>query len=91
MNAAHVRELRTAISCQASIDKVKVESHHKIRYQAKRSATVLAKDNVTAQKKLKKHAETSEAIVIDASQNISQLKHEVSFQKEERYRERLAG
>ena len=51
----------------------------------------MAKDKVTAQKKLKKHAAASEAIVGDASQNISQLKNEVSFQKEERDYERLSG
>ena len=62
-----------------------------MRDQEKRAAIVLAKDNVTAQKKLKKHAAASEAIVGYSSQNISQLKHEVLFQKKDRYRERLAG
>ena len=52
-----------------------------MQYQAKRAATVLAKYNITAQKKLKKHAAASEAIVRDVSQKISQLKHEVSFHK----------
>ena len=49
--------------------------------QEKRAATVLAKEKFTEQKKLKKHAAASEAIIGDAYQNISQLKHEVSFQK----------
>ena len=44
-------------------------------------ATLLAKDKVTEQKKLKRHAAAPEAIVGYAYQNISQLKHEVSFQK----------
>ena len=77
VNAAHVRELQTALSCQANIDKVKLEYHHDMKDQAKRIATVLAKDKVTTQNKLKKHASASEAIVGDASQKISQLKHEV--------------
>ena len=54
-----------------------MEYHHKMRYQAKRAATILAKEKVTADKKQKKHAAASEAIVRDASQNISQLKQEV--------------
>ena len=91
MNAAHVRELKTTISVQAKVDRVKVESHHKMQDQAKRADNVLSKDTVTAQKKLKKHSEESEAIVGDASQNISQLKHEVSFLKEDRDHERLSG
>ena len=91
MNADHVRELQTALSCQANIDEVKVESHQNIQEQAKRAATVLAKEKVTAQKKLKKHAADSQAIVGDASQNIYQLKHELLFQKEERDYKRLAG
>ena len=62
-----------------------------MRDQVKRAATVLAQDNVTAQKKLKKHAAASEKIDIDASQNSYELKHEVSFQKEERYCETMAG
>ena len=56
---------------------MKVESHHKMQYQAKRAATVLAKDKVTAHKKLNKHAAASEEIIGDASQKISQLKYEV--------------
>ena len=91
VNAANVREMQTALSCQANIDEVKVESHHNMQHQAKLSATVLSKYKIIAQKKLKKHAAASEAIVRDASQKISQLKHEVSFQKEERDCERLAG
>ena len=91
MNAAHVRELQTDLSCQDNNDEVKVEFHHKMRDQAKCEDTVLAKYRVTAQRKLKKHSAASEAIVGDASQNISQLKHEVSSQKEEIYREKLAG
>ena len=90
MNASHVRELQTYISCQVNIDEVKVECRHNMRYHAKRAAAVFYKDKVTAQKKLKKHAAASEAIVGEAFQNISQLKHEVSFQKEERYCERLS-
>ena len=81
VNAAHVREMHTAISWQANIDKVKVESHHRIQDQAKYVDTVLAKEKVTAQKELNKHVAASEAIVGDISINISQLKHEVSFQK----------
>ena len=61
-----------------------MESHHKMWDQAKRASTTLAKDKVTAQKKLKKYAAASEAILRDTSKNISQLKHEVSFHKEER-------
>ena len=59
--------------------------------QYKCAAIVLARDKFTAQKKLKKYAAASETIVGDSSQNISQLKHEVSFQKEDRDRERIAG
>ena len=59
--------------------------------KAKHATTVLAKDMVTSQKKSKKHEVASEDIVGDATQNISQLKHDVSFQKEEGDRERLAG
>ena len=51
----------------------------------------MAKDKVNEQKKQKKHASDSEAIIRDAYQNIFKLKHEVSFKKEERDRERLAG
>ena len=58
-----------------------MESHHKMRVQAKRAATVLAKDKVTSKKKPEKHAAASEEIVRDTSQNISQLKYEVSFKK----------
>ena len=90
MNTVHVKELQTDISYQANIDKVKVGPNNKMREQAKRAATFLAKDKFTAHNKLNKHAAASEAIVGDASQNISQLKHEVSFQKEERDRERLS-
>ena len=68
MNAAHVRELQTYISCQVNIDEVKVECRHNMRYHAKRAATVFYKDKVTAQKKLKKHAASYEAIVGDAYQ-----------------------
>ena len=77
MNDAHTRELKTTLSCQVNIDKMKVEYHHNMWDQAKRAATVLVKDKVTEQKKLKKHAAASEAIIGDAYQNISQLKHEV--------------
>ena len=59
--------------------------------QAKRAATALSKYKVTAQKKTKKNAAASEAIVGDVSKNIYQLKHEVSFWKKDRYHERLAG
>ena len=90
-NDAHVRELQTALSCQANIDEVKVEYHHRMQDQAKCTATLLAKDKVTAQKKMKKHAAASEEIVRDASQNISQLKHEVSFKKLKRDCKRLSG
>ena len=55
MKAAHVRELKTNLSCQVNIDKVKVEYHHKMWDQAKRAGTVLAKDRVTEQKKLMKY------------------------------------
>ena len=44
--------------------------------QAKRAATALSKYKVTAQKKTKKNAAASEAIVGDVSKNIYQLKHE---------------
>ena len=91
MNDDHVRELQTALSCQANIDKIKVESNHNMQYQAKCAATFLDKDRVTAHKKLKKYAAVSEAIVRDASGNISQVKHEVLFYKEERYCERISG
>ena len=45
--------------------------------QEKRADTVLAKEKFTEQKKRKIHASSSEAIIGDAYQNISQLKHEV--------------
>ena len=77
VNSSHVRELQTALFWKAKIDEVKVESHQKMRYQEKRATIILAKDKVTAQKKLRKHAEASEAIVGDAYQNIFQLKNEV--------------
>ena len=64
---------------------------HNMKYQAKRATTVLANEKFTAQKKLKKHSAASEAIARDASKNISQLKNEVLFHKEERYRERISG
>ena len=91
MDAAHVRELQTSLLCQTKIVEAKVVSHHKMRDQSKRAATVLDKDKVNAQKKLKKNAVDSESIIGEAYQNISQLKHEVSFQKEEIDRERIAG
>ena len=91
MNDVHLRELQTDFSYKANIYEVKVESHHKMWDQAKRASTVLAKYKFTAQKKLKKHAATSAAIVGVASQNISPLKHEVSFQKEVIDRESLSG
>ena len=91
MTDAHVREMQTALSCQANIDEVKVESHHKMRYQSKRAATVLAKDKFAAQKKLKKHAAACESIVEDEYQNISQLKNLVYFLKEEIDCESLSG
>ena len=50
VNAAHVRELQTAISCQANINELRVEYHHKMQDQGKHSGTGLAKDKVTAQK-----------------------------------------
>ena len=67
MNAAHVRKLETAISCQANIDEVKEESHHNMKDQEKRAANVLAKYKVTTQKKLKTHAAAYEEIVGDKS------------------------
>ena len=91
VHAAHVRELQTDISFQDNIDEVKVKYQHNMKYQAKRATTVLANEKFTAQKNLKKHSAASEAIVGDASQNISQLKHEVSFQKEDIDHERLSG
>ena len=53
VKAAYVRELKTTPSCQVNIDKVKVDYHHNLWYQAKRAATVFAKEKVNAQNKLK--------------------------------------
>ena len=82
---------RQGLFIRSSPPTVKVESHRKMGYQEKRAATVFSKDKFTGQKKLKKHAAASEAIIRDASQKISQMKTEVSFHKKERDRESLAG
>ena len=90
MNDAHVRKLQTALSCKSKIDKLNVEYHQNMQDQEKHAAAVLAKDKFTTEKKLKKHAATSGEISGKVSQNIYELKHEASFQKEERDSERLS-